>query len=226
MQPDLTILCVTRGAEYGAYFRRKMSLLAQRLDVEMLFAADGCFDTLEAIERDVIVKVTSKGYIESVLDEALAACSGKYVLRLDDDEAASPAMERWLEAKWYLSKDHWSFPRFHLWPDVNHAVVTPPFFPDWQTRLSLKEKSGGRPNVHQGSPFGLGSVAPVGIEHYELLVKTQEERALLAKGYNEMGGFEKLTLEQAMKTQPESWSTPPVIKAYTDGSIKLREIRE
>lgn len=220
---DLTILCVTKGEEYGAYFRRRMSILAQLLDVEMVFAADGCFDALEALERDVVLKVTSKGYIESVLDEAVAACSGKYVLRLDDDEAVSPAMEAWLKEKTYLLRDHWCFPRFHLYPDPQHAVVTPPYFPDWQTRLSLKAMSGGRPNVHEPSPYGVGTVATVGIEHYELLVKTQAERAALAKKYYDILGL-PCTWEEAMGSQPEAWTKPAVIKPYSEGRINLKEI--
>lgn len=220
---DLTILCVTKGEAYGLIFRQRMSILAQLLGAEMVFAADSCFDTLEANIRDVVVSVKSEGYIESILDVAVGACSGRYILRLDDDEAVSPAMERWLQAQTYLTKDHWCFPRFHLFPDVQHSVITPPYFPDWQTRLSTAEKSGGRPKVHAASPFGMGTIACVGIEHYELLAKTQEERARLAQHYYEIAGL-PCSWEAAMQSQPESWPVPPVTRNYSDGSIRLREI--
>lgn len=222
---DLSILCVTHGGEYGKWFRWNMTTLASALDAEMVFAADRCYDTLEAGVRDVVVKVESQGYIESILDVAVEACTGKYVLRLDDDEAASPAMVQWLKDGLYHQADHWCFPRFHFWGSKETVLVTPPFFPDWQTRLSVKEKAGGRPKVHAASPFGMGAIATVGIEHYELLIKTQEERAILAKKYYEVAGI-TISMEEAMGSQPEAWpKTQFQLRKYSTGAISLKEIQ-
>lgn len=122
-------------------------------------------------------------HIENVLDAAIAQCPDGYILRLDDDETISPAMYHWLRRGMYRSADHWAFPRVHLWSIKGDCIVTPPLWPDLQTRLSVKEKSGGRTRVHQGSPFGTGRIAPCAIEHHKFVVRTIGSRRRLADHY-------------------------------------------
>lgn len=223
---ELSVLSVTNGLDYGHVYRVDMMALAKQLGAEMVFAADGEI-AHERLTREfpeaVVVLVKSKGYMESVLDDGVTACTGEYILRLDDDERCSPQMAQWLAAKEYRKADHWSFPRFHLWGDGSQFVITKPYFPDWQIRLSVKAKAGGRPQIHQGSPFGYGSPAPVGIEHYELISKSLEFRAKIAMGYYRVAGT-PCTWEQALKSQPEMWDTPPELKPYKGGLIKVRNI--
>lgn len=224
MHEDLSILCVTRVAEYGRQFRKDMAEFAETIHAEMVFAVDGTQAFYRLAEEYHICKaviVDSLGYMESVLDESIASCSRKYILRLDDDERISPSMREWLLAGAYQEGDHWSFPRFHIWPNMTHFLASQPYFPDWQTRLSVKEKSGGRSKIHSGSPFGLGKPAKVGIEHYELTVKTLEERATLAQQYARVQGYD-ISDEDALKTQPERWTDKALLLyVYNGGAIKL-----
>lgn len=189
MTPRLSLLCVTRAERYARPFLADLAVVGARLGAEVVCAADGA----EAVERLQrlglpvrVVPVISKGYLESVLDEAVAACTGDYVLRVDDDERLGPGMVTWLAAGGYAAHDHWKFPRMHLWGDTMTWIVTPHLWPDWQTRLSVKAKSGGRPAVHQGSPFGGGEEAPddVYLEHHKFLVKPAEVRRRIAQGYD------------------------------------------
>ncbi len=167
----LSLLCVTSGKPRAEQFLEHFADVADHLKAELVILRDG-------------VDIHSAGYIESVLDEAIARTSGDYILRMDDDEKISPAMLAWLEGKQYERGDHFTFPRVHLWGDEKTIVLEQYYFPDLQTRLSVRAKAGGRPQMHQASPFGGGEVTRVAIEHWTYLVKTYEERCAIAATYN------------------------------------------
>jgi hypothetical protein len=133
-----------------------------------------------------VVPLRSEGYVESVLDEAVEACPEGHILRLDDDETVSDEMRAWLKASEWQASDHWAFPRMNLWPDETSYIASDPLWPDLQTRLSSKEKSGSRPVVHQGSPFGTGQVAPVALLHHKFLVRGREERERMVESYEQV----------------------------------------
>jgi hypothetical protein len=180
---ELSLLCVTQGAERALPFLKTFSELCERLGAEFVCAADGdvAFNRLrEWWEAEgivgALVKVQSQGFLESVLDDAIALTHGDYVLRLDDDESPSPAMERWLMEGRYRTFDIWSFARVHFWGDVNTVLMSRHYFPDVQTRLSVRRKAGGRNQLHEPSPFGAGCVAPVCMEHWNYIVKPDQEQ--------------------------------------------------
>lgn len=183
---DLSILCVTRAEPHALSFLRAMRSVAFATGAELVVAADGVDATL-VLQSEFggrVVTVKSKGYIESVLDEAVGACATDYVLRLDDDEKCSPAMVKWIAAGSYRVADHWKFPRANLWPTADQVAMTPHLWPDVQTRLSVRAKAGGRGVIHAGSPFGGGTEAPCVIEHHKFLVKTLEERRAIVRRYD------------------------------------------
>ena len=182
----LSILCVTRAEPHAIRFLREMTALGAQINAEVVFAADGA-EAMRALWDEInwrVYAVKSRGYIESVLDEAVGFCRGDYILRLDDDERCSPAMVRWLEARSYVAADHWKFPRANLWPTAEHVALTPQLWPDHQTRLSVRAKAGGRSTIHAGSPFGGGEEAPCVIEHHKFLVKPLEERRAIVARYD------------------------------------------
>jgi hypothetical protein len=168
---ELTILCISEGRDHAEPFLEVMDDLAKILGAPFVHLVDG---------RDV----HSGGFLESVLDEAIDRCETQYVLRLDDDERPSPEMAAWLATGQYYASEHWAFRRQNLWPDAQHYIANPPLWPDLQTRLSVKEKAGSRPQIHQGSPFGTGQIAPVPIEHHKFLVRSREEREALVQRYD------------------------------------------
>ncbi len=171
MGSDLTILCISEGRDYAEPFIKQMQGEAEDLQAEFVHLVDG---------QDV----HSGGYLESVLDEAVARCETEYILRLDDDEVLPPETVEWLHAGGYRASEHWAFKRRNLWPDIEHFVFNPPLYPDLQTRLSVTAKSGSRPGIHSGSPFGTGEIAPVPIDHHKFLVRSREEREALVQRYD------------------------------------------
>lgn len=183
--PQLTILTVTRAEQYSKTFLYRFMLMARAIGAECMIALDGpgangrlqamkiLNPSIEEYHVD-FVRVDSAGFIESVLDQAVDACHGRYVLRLDDDEAPSLAMFDWLLNRQYLDQPHWCFPRGHRYNAG--LLMTPHLWPDVQTRLSLKEMSGGRHTLHAPSPFGAGTEAPVMIHHHKFMARTRKER--------------------------------------------------
>ena len=216
---SLTILCVTRAEPYAEPFLSDLRAAATRLHAEFVVGADGqdAVEKLKGADAHV-VPLRSKGYIESVLDEAIAACTGEYILRLDDDERISSCMLYWLEKLQYQEAPHWKFPRVHLWGDRARFIVNPPLWPDHQTRLSLKQYSGGRRMVHAGSPHGGGALAPVVIEHHKFLVKSYDERAAIAARYDKVqmgfgtGGMTPFNLPE-VTWGPSQMQLEPVSRA-------------
>lgn len=203
----LSIVCVTKLEPFALPFLRHMEEVCELVQAQFVVAIDGVPQDVRPEDYEKIIYVQSKGYVESVLDEAIAACDGDYVLRLDDDEKCSPAMVEWLREREYLAHDHWKFCTANLWRDSQSVPLNPPLWPDHHTRLSTKAKSGGRPYPHSGSPFGGGVLAPVIHEHHKFLVKSYETRRALARHYEHIGAlihaftipescFELLTLAQ------------------------------
>lgn len=183
----LSLLCITLGEPYSYPFLRGMIVLSKALNCEFALIADG--GKSESLLQLNGFSPTGVVYgegpsLEPVLDEALSLCHGDYVLRLDDDERCSVEMIRWLAMFGYEESDHWSFPRRHMWPDADHFIVEDRLYPDYQTRLSVRAKAGGRHVLHAGSPFGPGMIASVSIEHFKFLVRSYAQRLELARRYD------------------------------------------
>lgn len=157
---------------------------------EFILITDGPMAFSQATSLDLptinlkIASVKSQGYLESSLNSALAYCDGDYVLRIDDDEYMSTAMEKWLENDSWLEHDHWEFPRAHLWDNCDSVLMMPQLFPDYQTRLSIRAKAGNRFGVHAPSPFDGIKRAPVIIEHHKFVIKDYETRRQIAAVYD------------------------------------------
>ena len=221
---DLAILTVTRGGWDADPFLRDLESAARCLGARLVVAHDGDWKLptpvrlAEHRDEATIISVKSKGYIESVLDEAVEACPEGYILRLDDDERIGAGMFKWLVAGGYRSADHWKFPRAHLWGSEGHFLFTPPLWPDWQTRLSIKAKSGHRRTVHAGSPYGGGEECPHYIEHHKFLVKDRAERERIA------GVYDRFTPGYGTGAGMLPFSLPEL--AFPDLGSRLRNLEE
>lgn len=183
----LTLMTVTKQEDFAKPFLADMYNLAQSLGAQLLIGFDGSPDEhVNEAGHVTVVPVQSQGYLESVHDYVLMHAKGDYVLRLDDDERASEAMKVWLAQREYEKADHWRFPRAHLWRDEGTFLLSQHLWPDYQTRLSVKAKAGGRNVIHAGSPFGGGTTAPVAIEHHKFLVKSVAERREIQLRYDQI----------------------------------------
>lgn len=169
----LSILCVTKNEPRARSFLDELRFVALQTNAEFVPVVDG-------------VNVRSGGFVEDVLDDAISFTTGDYVLRIDDDEKCSPAMVEWLRTRSYEISDHWSFPRAHFWGNPRTVLLEKYYWPDIQTRLSVRAKAGGRGQLHALSPFGWGYLAPVAIEHWNFLVKSYGERVALGAAYHRL----------------------------------------
>lgn len=167
---DLTVLVVSQYEPHADSFLNDLAVAAEALDARF-------------VEHDG----RGAGVIEHVLDDAIATCPNGYILRVDDDERISLEMLGWLATGAYREQEHWAFPRMNLWPDADHFITSHSLWPDYQTRLSVKAKSGGRTGVHDGSPFGTGELAPCAIEHHKFLVRSEAERREILARYEALG---------------------------------------
>ena len=176
---ELSVVMVTKGEKHAWKYIKQAFELSRKIGAEFVLGADHC--EIAKSMADVVVPVESAGYLESVLDDVVMWAMGGYVLRLDDDETISASMLGWLKSEYYKACDVWAFPRANLLE--GKAITTPPLWPDLQTRLTTRSKSGGRTQIHQGSPHGTGTVAPVAILHHKFQVRSFDERLKIAANY-------------------------------------------
>jgi hypothetical protein len=219
---NLSLLCVTKAESYTPYFLGHLEGAARALGAECVLVADGheALGRLEAISASVRESPTrvvqSRGFLESVLDEAVTMCGRDWVLRIDDDEVMSPAMLRWLAKDFPNGYPVWKFPRANLFGAPNQYITNAPLWPDHQTRLTTKLLAGGRTTIHAGCPHGGGALAPGLIEHHKFLVKPLDARRAIAARYEQ--------LQPGAGTPMLAFSAPEDVIAPLD--LKLAELGE
>jgi len=217
---NLSILCVTKGEPFAQPYLAQLGAEAGLLGAQLVIIQDnGKTGAIEPAPRAIIASVTSRGYIESVLDQALEYCTEDYVLRIDDDEAMSPAMFQWVQSGRFQTADHWKFPRYHLWGDERHYLNQPNLFPDHQTRLSVRELAGHRTSIHAGSPYGGGTTAPVALLHYKFLCKSREERRAIWDRYERLQTGAGLPMK--IFSEPEAVLTDFPVLPVNDGTVPV-----
>ena len=179
---NLSILTVTRGEPHSPRFLRHFRAVADMLSAEFVVAYDRV--SQPACDADHYIAVESSGVIEDVLVQAHAACSGEYVLRMDDDESLCPTAILALYGWCGLDSDSKSYAirRANLWGDQWHAVSSGSLFPDLQARLMPRDRE-TRTTVHEGMPFDI--VFPGMILHHKFLIKSYAERAKIAERYEQ-----------------------------------------
>jgi hypothetical protein len=215
---SLSILCVTNNEHPGTtWFICRMHALASKLGAELVLGLDR-EKAQSAPWRSLANKaidLTANNLQEDVLDQAISACSSEWVLRLDDDETVSLALENWLKTGNYQTGNLYAFPRVYLYPaDTNHFLANPGMWPDLQTRLGRKELMMGCNTVHAGNPNGTGQVVPYALEHHNLLVKTLEERRALAAHYEAIRPGAGSLPEYARYNLPEDFYPKFIVKDY------------
>lgn len=202
----ISVLCVTQREAKVQPYLLGLAELAQAIGGEFVEIVDGW-------------DVQSNGSIESVLDAAISKCNGEWILRMDDDESASPELVEWLKAGEF-DGDLFAFPRAHLWGSPDTYLVNPPLWPDLQTRFSKRDKAGGRHAVHAGSPHGTGKVIQAPIYHHKFLLRNYQERRLIAERYEglrEGAGFSLTYLPFGMPEDAFSRLDIQPLKGNNDG---------
>ena len=209
---SISVLCVTRGEPHTPRFLDHFALVAALLQAELVIARDRC-DIAVAGAKVIDVNCSACPMIETVLEEAVAACEGEWILRLDDDETVSFAMLGCLLAADLTRYEAVGFPRAHLWGDEHTAITNPDFWPDVQMRYS-KRQWAVRKTLHEG-PARVDAVAPGCLLHHVYLVRDREARKECAERYCRIQGV-------PMPDPPRYWpsdyldvSTAPIFDGAT-----------
>lgn len=222
----LSILCVTNN-EYNAQpFILRMHTLATALGAELVLGLDR-----EKAQKakwrklaNVALDLTANTLQEDVLDKAISACSGEWVLRLDDDETVSLALEGWLRIRAYedCGASLYSFPRVYLYPDAEHILCNNGIYPDLQTRLGKKDWMYGFNTVHSGNPHGPGTTVPYAIEHHKLIARTLEQRQTIADRYESIRPGAGTFPQYARYNLPEKFYPELEVMEYVNGDFSAR----
>ncbi len=181
----LDILCVTKGEQHVKFFITTLRNIADLLGARLVIGADGqaAADLCEPYADRLLVQ-SGKGYLESMINQAVEFCTGEYVLRLDDDELPSGGMVDWLQSGVFLEREAWLFARMNLWGDGMHFLANEQLWPDLQMRLARRELSGGWGGIHSPAPAAkLGVFSKQVIVHYKFVVRSLAERQALAERY-------------------------------------------
>lgn len=199
----LSIVCVTQGHTATWPLIKRLLMQAGELNAEVVFGAHGAEAQrlLAGGPSEHRVVPVEGRFLEELVDPALEAASGDYILRVDDDELLPEEFIAWLKTDEYLQHDSWFFPRFHPWPDGDHIISSHPCYPDFQGRLTTREKASRPPRLHSGSPWPAYR-APVWFEHFQFLVRTKEERRAQTARYATLMG-QPHTTEQVDVVFPE-----------------------
>jgi hypothetical protein len=224
----LSILCVTMAEPHARQFVVWMKYLALTIGAEFVLGLDG-----EVARKSSILSLANTAIDtpahdvplqEMVSDLCVNACHGDWILRLDDDECVSPALEKWLASKAYENgtEGTYSFPRVYLYPDASHYLTNPGIYPDLQTRLGRRENMLGVTYIHAGNPHGPGRVLPYAIEHHKLLVKDFDERKRIAARYEAIRSGAGTLPEYARYNLPEMFYPEMEYKDYVNGDFTAR----
>lgn len=215
----LSICCVTNGNHYALTYLSYMRILADKLGCEFVVGMDKTESKAIKILADVAVKLPEHEVElqECVLDKAIEMCTGDYILRLDDDEKVSSALEHWILSRAYHLGELFAFPRVYMYPDTKHVLANDGVYPDLQTRLGKKEKMYGVNHIHAGNPHGTGLVIPYAIEHHNLIAKSYKERQKIADRYESIKPGCGRSNTYGRYLIPEDIYPELIIKDYYDG---------
>lgn len=214
---DLSILCVTNNEHHDTErFIEDMCRIAPFLSAEFVLGLDREKAQKSRIRHYATkaLDLTADKLQEDVLDQAIAACSGEWILRLDDDEKVSNALLTWLITGAYKQGNLYAFPRIYMYPDADHFIANEGMWPDLQTRLGKKELMEGYTYVHAGNPNGTGVVVPYAIEHHKLLVRDFRERQKIGERYEQCRPGAGTRPEYARYNLPELFYDQLLTKPY------------
>jgi len=219
---ELTILCITNGREFAGRFIQRMFDTANRIQARLILGLDGEKAQAAGYPCHASMNLQAVSLQEDVADEAVKACPDGWILRIDDDEVISPALEKWLKEDGYLTAKQalYAFPRVYMWGDEKHILVNDGMWPDLQTRLGWKPYMLGYSYVHAGNPNGTGAIVPYAIEHHKLLVLSHEERKEISYRYENLRPGAGTLPQYARYNLPEMFYEVFETKEYTDGDYR------
>jgi hypothetical protein len=163
---------------------------------EVIIAVDARVDPeLAAAHRafaDCVVRVPFAPPVERSLAWLHSHCSSDWIMRIDSDEIASPALAALLpELTRSGDLTHYWIPRRWLYPDRTTYLRGWPWLPDYQLRLVRNDPALLRfpGTVHTSvSCLGPGRYLRDPIYHLDCVIRSKEERVAKVHTYNRLGG--------------------------------------
>ncbi len=186
---DLSIVCVSEGRPRAERFFEHFRDVANDLGAELVIGIDmkdpNNLDGMRLAQKfaDTLVIVKSEGFVESVINDVVAAAHGRWIFVLDDDEMLSHALWEWLRNRGYIDgvTQMWEFPTAAVWPTSMTFLTDEKHWPDIHTRLMTWRFAEWNPTPHGGHRYGRGILCPAAIVHYRYLVKPLDERREIYK---------------------------------------------
>jgi hypothetical protein len=180
----------------------------------VVFIDDTTTDDSESIARGFTARVSrlaTGGYIESSLARMAAACSGEFVLRIDDDETLGGDWSAPLDAGDGFACTHFLVPRRWLVPGEDCFISSAPWWPDLQVRLLRNDPSivHWPTEIHERTIVkGAGAVLwDRWIDHHVLIQQSRAERVRKCADYQRVRPDKHLSHfylweEQAVRLSP------------------------
>lgn len=217
MSVPLAIVCATRGEPLIEPFLLDFQRLAARLGGSLTLVADGpdardrLADLPVVTDRPLSIYLATHG-VHLTVGELVEHSTAEYLLFLDDDERVTPAFERWILAREHHHAATWLLARAWLWPNASTHISSQPHWPDYQHRLGRPSAITVPTRIHGGwiARGNKPSIAPieVAIEHYKLLLRSQESREATVRAYEAVAhgaGMPKLYLPDATVVLTHAW---------------------
>ena len=184
----LSVCCLTRGptARVAAQLR-----LVRDVADEIVVALDTSVDEelahpLEDV-ADVLVRYPWADPVDRPVGWVHSLCTGDWILWLDDDEVPSTALLATVrDVIAEASVTHCFVPRRTLWRDAEHALVGPPWTPDYQLRLVLNDRRlVWFPGITHWPIQAIGPhrYLEAALYHADLLLTTTEQRRAKVRRY-------------------------------------------
>lgn len=184
----LSVCCLTRGPT--ARVAAQLGLVRDVAD-ELVVALDTSVDEelahpLEGV-ADTLVRYPWADPVDRPVGWVHSLCTGDWILWLDDDEVPSAALlgsVRDVIAEEAVT--HCFLPRRTLWRDAGHALVEPPWTPDFQLRLVRNDsRLVWFPGITHWPIQAIGPhrYLDTPLYHADLLLTTTEQRRAKVRRY-------------------------------------------
>ncbi len=188
---DVSAVVLTRNGS-GRLERCLQSIAAAGIARELVVVVDDTTtDDSESIARRFtpkVLRMETHGYIECCLAQMAAACSGDFVLRIDDDETLGGEWDALAgDANDSGAFTHFLVPRRWLVPGEDCFISSDEWFPDLQLRLFRNDPAliHWPPGLHEHLVVeGAGAVLwDRWIDHHVLWQQSRAERARKCAAY-------------------------------------------
>ena len=191
MRPSLTVCCITDAPlNLIAAAMAPLRPFADEVVVAVDAARDPNRAAAHAAFADRVLRVPFVQPVERALAWLHNECSGDWILRIDSDEIASPALaERLDELTRARDVTHYWIPRRWLFPDRSTFLTAWPWLPDYQLRLVRNDPALLRfPGTVHSSVICLGPARYLHepIYHLDCVIRSKEERAAKVRAYNQL----------------------------------------